>query len=159
MIEVKAPHDYSAHKGKKSIFLAGSIEMGAAVDWQKAVVEALAGEDILILNPRRGNWDPSWEQSIANPKFREQVEWELSALEAAKKIVFYFAPGTKSPVTMAEFGFHAAKNPEKMIVCCPEGFWRKGNIDIMCARYGVAQADTLESLISAVSTSFLKKTG
>jgi len=34
-----------------------------------------------------------------------------------------------------------------MIVCCPEDFWRKGNVDIVCERYGVDQVDTLDELI------------
>lgn len=33
MIEVKAPRDYGAYRGKPSVFLAGSIEMGKAEDW------------------------------------------------------------------------------------------------------------------------------
>jgi hypothetical protein len=35
-----------------------------------------------------------------------------------------------------------------MIVCCPEGFWRKGNVDIVCKYYEVRQVATLEDLIS-----------
>lgn len=150
MIETKAPHSYTAYKEKFSIFLAGSIEMGVAVDWQRQIVSELATEDILILNPRRDAWDSSWEQSIDNPKFREQVEWELDALDAADLIAMYFDPNTKSPITLLELGFHAAKNPEKLRVCCPKTFWRKGNIDITCARYGVAQVETIDELVNAV---------
>jgi hypothetical protein len=47
-------------------------------------------------------------------------------------------------------GFHTAANPEKLIVCCPDGFWRKGNVDVICARYGVRQVSTVDELISAV---------
>lgn len=156
MIEIKAPHSYAAHQGKASVFLGGSIEMGKAVDWQKQIAEALSSSDILILNPRRDNWDSSWEQSIDNPQFREQVEWELDALDAADVVVFYFDANTKSPITLMELGLHAAENPEKVVVCCPEGFWRKGNVDIVCRRYGVAQVDTVEALAKAV-VSRLKK--
>jgi hypothetical protein len=76
------------------------------------------------------------------------VEWELQGLDDATYIVFYFDPATKSPVTLMELGLQAAKSPQKLIVCCPEGFWRKGNVDIVCARYGVEQADNLDSLIA-----------
>jgi hypothetical protein len=34
-----------------------------------------------------------------------------------------------------------------MIVCCPEGFWRKGNVDIVCSRYNVQQVQNIEELI------------
>jgi len=148
MIEVKAPHDYKPHLGLPSVFLAGSIEMGVAADWQAAVSAALSQLDVLVLNPRRAAWDASWEQSIDNPPFREQVEWELDALDAADAVLMYFAPETKSPITLLEMGIHAAKNPEKMIVCCPAGFWRKGNVDIVCRRFGVTQVETLDELIA-----------
>ena len=151
MIEVKAPDNYSQYKHVKSIFLAGSIEMGAAEDWQAKIVKGLADIDgLLVLNPRREKWDSSWEQSIHHPQFREQVEWELQALEDADYIIVYYCPETKSPITLLELGLHAKANPEKLLVCCPEGFWRKGNVDIVCAKYGVKQADDLDGLIKFI---------
>lgn len=150
MIEVKAPATYNDYLNKPSVFLAGSIEMGVAEDWQAKVSAALAPLDVLVLNPRRSNWDSSWAQTIDNPPFREQVEWELDALDAADVVLMYFAPATKSPITLLELGIHAAANPDKMIVCCPEGFWRKGNVDIVCARYGVAQASDLDTLLDVL---------
>jgi hypothetical protein len=149
MIEIKSPDAYDIYADKKAIFLAGSIEMGMAVDWQAEVSEKLADQDILLLNPRREDWDNSWEQSINHPQFREQVEWELKALERADHILMYFAPETKSPITLLEFGLYARSAPDKMIVCCPAGFWRRGNIDIVCNMYGVEQVETLEALIMA----------
>lgn len=148
MIEVQAPHDYQQHAAKTKVFLAGSIEMGRAMEWQKKVVEELGDVDVVLLNPRRRDWDSSWEQTIHHPQFREQVEWELQGLDDSDIVVMYFDPETKSPITMLELGVHAATTPEKVIVCCPDGFWRKGNIDIVCARYGVAQADDLDALIA-----------
>lgn len=150
MIEVKAPLDYSRHQGMPSVFLAGSIEMGSAEDWQAKVVAGLSRLNVLILNPRRDQWDSSWEQKITNKPFREQVEWELDALDAADIILVYYCPNTKAPVTMLELGLYAGSSPEKLVVCCPEGFWRKGNVDIVCAKYGVEQTATLEGLIAAV---------
>lgn len=148
MIEIKAPDAYDVYLNKPSVFLAGSIEMGVAEDWQAKVSAALSVMDVLVLNPRRANWDSSWAQTIDNPPFRQQVEWELAALDAAGVVLMYFDPATKSPITLLELGIHAAANPEKLAVCCPQGFWRKGNVDIVCNRYGVQQAETLESLIA-----------
>jgi hypothetical protein len=159
MIEVKAPDAYHEHRAKPSAFLAGSIEMGVAEDWQAKIAQALAAHDILILNPRRAAWDSSWEQSINNPFFREQVEWELDALDAADVVVMYFVPETKSPVTLLELGLHAAKNPEKIIVCCPNGFWRKGNVDIVCRRHGVQVEENLDDLTAALVARLSKKKG
>ena len=81
----------------RSVFLAGSIEMGQAEDWQSMMERALDDLDVLILNPRRDAWDSTWAQSLANVEFREQVEWELAAQERAALIAMYFAPSTRAP--------------------------------------------------------------
>lgn len=127
------------------IFLAGSIEQDTATNWQKIVENGLQVYAGTILNPRRDAWDASWKQTIDSVRFREQVEWELGGMERARTIALYFEPGTKSPVTMLELGLHARAG--KLIVCCPEGFWRKGNVDIVCRNYGIDQVNTLDDLI------------
>jgi len=127
-----------------SVFLAGSIELGSADNWQSLIEEELAATNIIIFNPRREHWDPSWLQSRTNPKFRQQVEWELNALEKANIIAMYFEPDTKSPVSLLELGLFARSG--KLIVCCPEGFWRKGNVDIVCEKYNVKQVASLNDL-------------
>ncbi len=129
-----------------SIFLAGSIEIGAAVNWQDRVTKLLNDREGTIYNPRRDEWDSTWTQSIDNPQFREQVEWELNAMEQANVILMYFDPSTKSPISLLELGLFATSG--KLIVCCPDGFWRKGNVDIVCHRYLVRQVQSLEDLVS-----------
>lgn len=140
------------HASKKTIFLAGSIEMGVAEDWQTRVASEL-GESFVIFNPRRENWDSSWKQEFENPQFREQVEWELNALEKADIVLMYFAPGSKSPISLLEFGLYA--RTKKMIVCCPQGFWRKGNVDVTSNYYGVKQVETIEELIKKIKATEL----
>src|SRR3972149_7230005 len=132
----------------KSIFLAGSIEMGIAEKWQAKVERLLSDQPVTIFNPRRDDWDSSWVQSIDNLQFREQVEWELSALEIADIIALYFDPTTKSPISLLEFGLFSRTG--KLIVCCPDGFWRKGNVDIVCDRYGIMQVPSINDLVMAV---------
>lgn len=138
-----------ANMPRQSIFLAGSIENGTASDWQSKVIQQLQHTEIIdIYNPRRLDWDWSWEQKITNPKFVEQVNWELDALDQADYIFMYFDPGTKSVVSMLEFGLHARQSEDcvsqEMYVCCPEGFWRKGNVDIVCERYNINTVDSIE---------------
>jgi hypothetical protein len=133
-----------------SVFLAGSIEMGQAEQWQTVIEQALADTEALILNPRRDEWDASWVQSIHNPTFREQVEWELSAQERATVIATYFAPSTRAPITLLELGLFARSG--KLIVCCPDGFWRKGNVEVVCARYNVPLVEDLAALVAEVRT-------
>jgi hypothetical protein len=143
MQEIKAPNEIANFK--YTIFLAGSIEMGMAEKWQDKVVQLLKDEDVIILNPRRDDWNNSWVQSIENPQFREQVEWELTGMECADIILMYFDPKTKSPITLLELGLFAKS--KKLIVVCPDGFWKKGNVDIVCAKYGIEQAETIEEAI------------
>lgn len=118
--------------------------MGKAVDWQTELTNDLSDRDITILNPRRDDWDSSWEQTIKNEQFRTQVRWELTALEQADIVVMYFDPATKSPISLLELGLFAKTG--KLLVCCPEGFWRKGNVDIVCEMYGITQVKTLAEM-------------
>lgn len=130
---------------EKSIFLAGSIEMGAAELWQDKVINEINHFYSYILNPRRDDWDSSWAQSINNQHFNEQVNWELTALEMAESILIYFDPNTKSPISLLELGLFARS--KKMIVCCPDGFYRKGNVDIVCKKYNIPCCDKLSTAI------------
>ncbi|MNJ86150.1 Nucleoside 2-deoxyribosyltransferase [compost metagenome] len=128
------------------VFLAGSIEMGKAENWQEKLEKELQelGE-ICVFNPRRDDWDASWKQEINNQPFYEQVNWELNGLERADLVVFYFSPETQSPVTMLELGLFARSG--KLVVCCPEGFWRKGNIDIVCEKYEIPMVKNVDDLV------------
>lgn len=142
MREIQAPKRLVIDESETSIFLAGSIEMGVADNWQNRVIAELKSIcSLVILNPRRDDWDSSWNQSISDAKFREQVSWELSAMEIADVIGMYFDPKTKSPISLLELGLYSnvPKGASKLVVCCPEGFWRKGNVDIVCRRYGIVQ--------------------
>jgi hypothetical protein len=39
----------------------------------------------------------------------------------------------------------------KLLVCCPPGYWRKGNVDVVCARYSIPQLPTLAELCDAIT--------
>lgn len=146
MIEILAPKPYNGSP-RPWIFLCGSIEMGAAEQWQKVIVAALKDVKGTVLNPRREDWDSSWKQSIHDPQFYEQVTWELAAQEQADLILVNFDPQTKAPITLLELGLFA---PDRQVVVhCPEGYWRKGNVDIVCERWGVRQVNDFNGLISA----------
>lgn len=132
-----------------ALFLAGTIEMGNSFDWQAVVLEALKDKAVLVLNPRRLDWDASWEQSINNPQFVEQVEWELDMLQTANHIVMYLDPSTKAPVSMLELGLYASKR--NMLVCCPDGFWRKGNVEIVCRRMRIPLVHTFDDMLSKIT--------
>ncbi len=129
----------------KCIFLAGSIEQNTAENWQEKIIQSIDNSYINILNPRRKDWDSSWKEDINNPNFKEQVNWELQGLERANLIVMYFDPKTKSPISLLELGLYA--NSGKMVVCCPVGYWKKGNVDIVCQKYQIHQTNNIDELI------------
>lgn len=131
-----------------SVFLAGSIEMGVSDNWQGYVIDKFKNKDITFLNPRRAEWNSDWKQEIENLEFKEQVEWELNGLEASDLIVVYFDPKTKSPISLMELGLFAKS--KKIVVCCPNGFWRKGNVDIVCERYNIKRVNTIDELIKEI---------
>jgi hypothetical protein len=66
-----------------SVFLAGSIEMGRAIEWQADFTAALSHLPVTVPNPRCDDWDKSWTQDVSNAKFKEQVDWETDHLEKA----------------------------------------------------------------------------
>ena len=146
MRQVKAP----GHPGTEvRVFLAGSIEEGKAEQWQRRVVEVLADVDnLVIFNPRRDDWDGSGAERAASAQYREQVNWELDMLAAADIIIMYFAPGTRSPISLLELGLYA--NSGKLRVCCGTGFWRYGNVEVVCHRYGIPLFSDLDELLTSV---------
>ena len=149
MREIQAPNEFPY--GSKTVFLAGSIEMGKARGWQQEIIEKCKDEDVIFLNPRRDDWDSSWVQSIHNKQFKEQVTWELDALSDAWKVVIYIDPNTTSPITLLELGIFGPFS-DRVCVCCPEGFYRKGNVDIVCDYFGIPMVDDIDGLIE-----FIKK--
>lgn len=145
----KPPKKNADSLSRVSVFLAGSIEMGAAVDWQTAVTNTLSDLPINIFNPRRDDWDSSWKQDISHPKFREQVEWELDHLTVADFVLFNFDPDTKAPITLLELGL-ATTGGGSNFVCCPPGFWRRGNVQIVCDRFNMPLFDGLDDAVTAL---------
>jgi hypothetical protein len=132
------------NSARKSVFLAGSIEMGVAENWQDRVGKFFHDLGYDIFNPRREEWDSSWEQKFENPQFYQQVNWELNALESADLVIMYFDPSTKSPISLLELGLFARSG--KLRVVCPDGFWRKGNVEITCNYYKIPLHNNLDTL-------------
>lgn len=145
MREYKAPEAYTITPKDTFVFLAGSIEMGKAIDWQEEIIKEFRNTTVSFLNPRRTNWDNNWEQSIKDKNFREQVQWELQGLEDSDIIVLFLDPNTKSPISLLELGLFA--NSDKLIVCCPDGFYRKGNVEVVCDKFKIPLVATFEMLI------------
>lgn len=147
---IKPPQSLvSNFSSSRTIFLAGSIEMGKAENWQNNIINNLKHKDYTFLNPRREEWDSSWEQKYENPQFYQQVNWELNALDKADIIIMNLLPDTKSPISLLELGLYASSR--KLMVVCHKEFWRRGNVEIVCEKYGVPLYETIESVIAKLN--------
>lgn len=130
------------------LFLAGAIDQGRAERWQDAAVAALADLPGTALNPRREAWDAGWGTDLDDPRFADQVAWELDALEAADLVLCWLPAAAQAPVSLLEIGLHARRG--RLIVGCEPGFHRRGNVRAVCARYTVPVADTFTAAIALV---------
>ena len=129
---------------KYSVFLAGSIEMGKAVQWQPRTALELCSYPITVNNPRRAEWNTN-ENSMS-----EQIEWELSALEQADVICFFIDETTKSPVTLFEFGKYADSG--KVVICCGRRYFRYQNIKGVCEKYNIPHVETFAEFSGMIVT-------
>lgn len=144
--------DQTVDSTSARVFLAGSIDNGKAAPWADGVAEKISDFDAAAFNPLRNVWWPDLEARMHEPKFAQQVNWELNNIDLADIVFFYFAAGSVSPITLQELGYVLGQGvsgglrPE-VVVCCPDGFWRKGNVEIMCFRSEVEVHNNLEEAI------------
>ncbi|CAP86471.1 hypothetical protein EN45_051570 [Penicillium chrysogenum] len=138
-----------APRGVKSIFLAGTTSKVDNYDWRERLSTALSDMSVTVYNPYRPDWDSSWREEIDFVPYREQVEWELEKQEKADIVVIYFHPATQAPISLLEFGL-CARVPGKAIIVCPEGYWKRGNVQIACKKYGIEMVNDDDGLREAV---------
>jgi hypothetical protein len=69
-------------------------------------------------------------------------------LEAADAIAMHMAPDKDAPISLLEMGLFARSG--KMIVACPEGFYKRGNVQVVCQRFGVELVNSLEELVEGI---------
>lgn len=131
---------------RKTIFLAGSIDGGKASNWQKEVIRRLKDYDVDILNPRRQKWDEC--------DFIEQVNWELKGLEECDYIFMNFTEESLAPISLLELGLYASS--EKLIVICPDKYWKEGNVKTVCNWYNVPIYSDFEMGFEFFLREFLK---
>ena len=145
---IYAPSD-EAPRGVKTVFLAGTTSKVDKSDWRETLSTSLSDVPVTIYNPYRADWDSSWREDISFAPYRKQVEWELDKQEQADIVVVYFHPATQAPISLLEFGL-CARLPGKAIVVCPEGYWKRGNVQIVCKKFGVEMLDNVDGLREAI---------
>jgi Nucleoside 2-deoxyribosyltransferase like len=107
MLYVQSPNSIDVASSAMRLFLAGSIDSGMAEDWQTSIVGRLRDLDVVVFNPRRAAWPTDTPLESEPEILRRQINWELDAIERSDLMAFYFAPGTKAPVSLLELGLSA----------------------------------------------------
>ena len=83
-------------------------------------------------------------------------------MERADIVAVFFAKGTLAAITLMELGLFI-QSGKKVVVACEEGFWKRGNVQIVCERFGVRVLGTLDELTKGVEDALadeaLKATG
>lgn len=145
-------HSQEVPAGMPTVFLAGSIDNGAAEPWQPRVEAALTDLDVVVFNPRRDDWDPAWRQDVSDAGFAHQVNWELDRIASSDVLLFYFSPAGPAPITLMEIGTLTHRTDFRAVVCCPPGYWRRGNVQVLCSRIGIPVLDSLDEAVERVRT-------
>lgn len=156
----------------RSVFLAGSTSStlpGPSSDWRGSLASRLSNYPVTIYDPARSDWDETWQESEECGVWREQVAWELDMQEQAAVVVVWFARDTKAPVSLLELGMVAnevfggegsgdgdgdGERRSKAVVVCEEGFWKQGNVKMVCKKYGVEVVDGFEELVDCLMARF-----
>ena len=139
----------AVHDDATVVFLAGSIDEGRAEKWQDRTIEALAALDVVALNPRRDDWNADLRQDIDEPEFVRQVDWELDGIERADVVLFHFSPAGPAPISLLELG-KATGLGKRIVVSCPKGYWRRGNVQVVCRRAGAVVHGSLQDAIDGL---------
>lgn len=117
------------------VFLGGTIDMADAHDWRRLAQHFLVGAGAWVYNPRPDTWDPVSVMSSQDPIFSGQVAWDLAALSACQVALFYFAPGSVSPISLFELGTCVGRT--HVVVCCPDGYTRQAYVEVACQTFSV----------------------
>lgn len=153
MLEI-LPDDRNSHNFARRLFLAGSIEMGKADDWQTLVVRHFHDVPGVIFNPRVKKWNNDILQDCQDERFAKQVVWEQKRLAQSNYVLVYLQPGTYSPITLHELGQLALREKCTVVVCCPKGFWRRGNVQACCVLHRFYLYEDLGDALAHLSILF-----
>lgn len=115
-----------------SVFLAGGITN--CKEWQKAVIEELASEDISFFNPRQEHFDVSDK----NASYK-QILWEFERLEKMDIFSMYFCnDNSDQPICMYELGRNIVRMQnrfpsdweKRIVISVEDGYKRKADVYI-----------------------------
>jgi hypothetical protein len=132
---------------KKLLFLAGSIDLELPGNWRKSLADQLANHFDFF--------DPTVtdHKTLTTAEWEEHIHWELAAMEKADLILMNLLPSAKSPISLVELGLHSTGS--KLIVVCPDSFYKKHYLTILCHRYSTPLFDTTKEAVEHVEKYFV----
>ena len=65
-------------------------------------------------------------------------------------IIYNFDPNTQAAITLLELGLWVRSG--KCVVCCPEGYWKRGYVQMICRRWEIEIVAGLDELVQRVVT-------
>lgn len=137
-------------KPKFFIVLVGSMETETAPPWQEKVADMLKDLPIEVVNRHPNDFDPNLKQDPYKraKTFGERIRLDMDIhkwifrYRKSGFITVYFHPSTKSEpldlVMLDELGLLH----EKLIVCCPDGYFNKGGVQEICQRREITLIET-----------------
>jgi hypothetical protein len=149
-----APGPYT--KTGPTVFLSGSID-APPTTWRSVITNQLSSYPVTILNPHREDWDSSWIDDVSFAPFVQQTNWELEGMENADVIAVFLGREAKAPISLMEMGLWARSG--KVIVCCPRGFWKRGNVMLVCKKYKIDVAENIMELGEKVLAKLQERAG
>ncbi len=141
---IESPQIYKPFNGEKSLFIAGGIS-GCEI-WQDDFVKVLSDTDLILINPRRKDYD------FKNPALEfEQIQWEYNHLQMVDATSFWFPPQTLCPIALFELGKKSVIDKPLFIGVHPD-YLRKRDIEfqISLERPDVKIVHTLEDLAKQI---------
>ncbi len=136
---IECPEEYTGNE--TSLFLAWGIT--GCHDWQQEMIQLLRSIPLVIMNPRRANFDTT---NLSMEE--EQIHWEHRHLERASMISFWFPKETLCPITLFELGKYARDLNKIIFIWRDNAYKRKRDIDIQIGliRPEVNIVDSLQDL-------------
>jgi len=59
-------------------------------------------------------------------------------------VAVYFGAKSQAPISLMELGLFARSG--KCVVACPKGYWKRGNVQVVCGKFGVEVVESVDEL-------------
>ena len=119
------------------VFLAGSMPAQKDTNWRHEAINKL-GDGYHFFDPTNPDHD-----TLNDEQMRAHIKWELDALKLSDYVVLNFLPDSTSPISLVELGLYMAS--EKLLVICPQEFYKWRYIDTLCKEYGTPIFQNLDA--------------